>query len=83
MSENRWFRLIILSSLAALSLFVLSLFPAFGGAQQQEQKVGRYQAVQSTGIDGWWICVTIIDTSTGKIVSQERYNINDKYKVIK
>ncbi len=40
--------------------------------------IGRYQ-ISTTSAIGNWIYVTIIDASTGEIVTQERYNAN-KYE---
>ena len=42
--------------------------------------IGRYQISTSYRMAGDWGFVTIIDTSTGKIVTQERYNGFTKYE---
>ena len=42
--------------------------------------IGRYQS-STTHDGGMWLYVTIIDTSTGEIVTQERYNGYKKYEL--
>lgn len=46
-------------------------------------QIGRYQISAAAIHTGKWVFVTIIDTTTGKIVTQERYGGMSSYKHIK
>ena len=45
-----------------------------------EKDIGRYQISTTYRAAGNWVFVSIIDTSTGKIVTQERYGGFKKYE---
>ncbi len=46
----------------------------------EDAEVGRYHSSTTYRDIGNWVFVTVIDTRTGKVVSQERYNGFEDYK---
>lgn len=62
----------------------LALLPrGAAGQEQPAPTIGRYQVATSYRDTGNWVFVTVIDTTTGKIVTRERYHGFQQYAEVR
>jgi len=73
----------ILTLVVTSLVFILSSTVVLSKEQEKLadcNQIGRYQVSTTYRNSGNWVFVTIIDTTTGKIVTQERYSGFDVYE---
>ena len=58
----------------------LSTNNVFIKSQSKNSEIGKYQISTCYRESGNWVFITIIDTQTGEILRQERFNGFDNYK---